>query len=64
MLKSLREALAKYAAGDEDYDGGEIVAPIGELEAALVEEVAVITGGAAIFSLKETAMLTEDASVR
>ena len=33
MLKSLREALAQYALGDEDDggDGGEIVAPIEEL---------------------------------
>ncbi len=39
MLKSLREALAKYAVGDEDDDGGEIVAPIAELVAALVEAI-------------------------
>jgi hypothetical protein len=39
MLKSLRETLAKYAVGDEDDDGGEIVAPIEELVAALVEAI-------------------------
>jgi type I restriction enzyme, R subunit len=41
MLKSLREALAQYALGDEeegDGDGG-IVAPIEELVATLVEAV-------------------------
>jgi len=38
MLKSLREALAQYALGDEDGgDDGGIVAPIEELLAALVE---------------------------
>ncbi len=35
MLKSLRAALAQYATDDED-EGGEIVAPIAELLAALV----------------------------
>jgi type I restriction enzyme, R subunit len=40
MLKSLREALAQYALGDED-DGasGGIVAPIEELVAALLEAI-------------------------
>ena len=43
MLKSLREALAQYAMGDdEDGDGGGgIVAPIEELVAALVEAIEV-----------------------
>jgi type I restriction enzyme, R subunit len=40
MLKSLREALAQYATGDEDADDkGEIVAPIEELLAALVDAI-------------------------
>ena len=41
MLKSLREALAQYALGDEDDggDGGDIVAPIEELVAALVQAI-------------------------
>jgi type I restriction enzyme, R subunit len=41
MLKSLREALAQYALGDEEDgdDGGEIVAPIEELLKALVEAI-------------------------
>jgi type I restriction enzyme R subunit len=41
MLKSLREALAQYAIGDEgaDGDGGGIVAPIEELVQALVEAI-------------------------
>lgn len=42
MLKSLREALAQYALGDEEggRDGaGNIVAPIEELVAALVEAI-------------------------
>src|SRR4030042_6954991 len=41
MLKSLREALAQYALGDEDEGdgGGGIVAPIEELVAALVQAV-------------------------
>ena len=42
MLKSLRAALAQYATGDDDEggDSGEIVAPIEELLAALVEAIA------------------------
>ena len=41
MLKSLREALAQYAIGDEDEggDSGAIVAPIEELVAALVQAI-------------------------
>jgi type I restriction enzyme R subunit len=40
MLKSLREALAQYALGDEDGgDGGGIVAPIEELVAALLQAI-------------------------
>lgn len=41
MLKSLREALAQYALGDEDEggDGGGIVAPIEELVAALLQGI-------------------------
>jgi type I restriction enzyme R subunit len=41
MLRSLREALAEYALGDEDGDngGGEIVAPIDELVAALLQAI-------------------------
>jgi type I restriction enzyme R subunit len=40
MLKSLRAALAQYALGDDGDDGGgEIVAPIGELVAALVQAI-------------------------
>jgi type I restriction enzyme R subunit len=41
MLKSLREALAQYALGDEDDggDGGGIVAPIEELVAALLQAI-------------------------
>lgn len=40
MLKSLREALAQYATGDEDEGGdGEIVAPIEELVAALIDAI-------------------------
>jgi type I restriction enzyme, R subunit len=41
MLKSLREALARYAVGDEDEggDAGGIVAPIEELVAALLQAV-------------------------
>ncbi|MGH2397019.1 MAG: type I restriction enzyme endonuclease domain-containing protein, partial [bacterium] len=41
MLKSLREALAQYALGDEDEggDGGDIVAPIEELVAALLQAI-------------------------
>ena len=41
MLKSLREALAQYALGDEDEDGegGGIVAPIEELVASLRQAI-------------------------
>jgi type I restriction enzyme R subunit len=41
MLKSLREALAQYATGDEDDSGGrdDIVAPIEELVAALLQAI-------------------------
>lgn len=40
MLKSLREALAQYATGDEEGGSeGEIVAPIEELLAALVDAI-------------------------
>jgi type I restriction enzyme R subunit len=41
MLKSLREALAQYAMGDDDEGdgGGDIVAPIEELVAALVDAI-------------------------
>ena len=41
MLKSLREALAQYALGDEGEggEGGEIVAPIEELVAALLQAI-------------------------
>lgn len=41
MLKSLREALAQYALGDDEGggDGTEIVAPIEELVAALVDSI-------------------------
>jgi type I restriction enzyme R subunit len=40
MLKSLCEALAQYALGDdEDGDGGGIVAPIEELVAALLQAI-------------------------
>jgi type I restriction enzyme R subunit len=41
MLKSLREALAQYALGDEDdgSGGGGIVAPIEELVAALLQAI-------------------------
>src|ERR1019366_1561816 len=40
MLKSLREALAQYALGDESGDdGGSIVAPIEELVAALFQAI-------------------------
>ena len=37
MLKSLREALAQYALGDDDAGGEEIVAPIEERVQALIE---------------------------
>jgi len=40
MLKSLREALAQYALGDEDDGtGGDLVAPIEELVAALAQAI-------------------------
>jgi type I restriction enzyme, R subunit len=41
VLKSLREALAQYALGDEDNgeDGGEIVEPIEELVKSLVQAI-------------------------
>jgi type I restriction enzyme, R subunit len=41
MLKSLREALAQYALGDDEGagDGGDIVAPIEELVKALVQAI-------------------------
>jgi type I restriction enzyme R subunit len=40
VLKSLREALAEYALGDEDEGGdGEIVEPIAELVRALVQAI-------------------------
>src|SRR5215510_10327570 len=42
MLKSLREALAQYALGDDNDDGGDdgdIVAPIEELVQALVQAI-------------------------
>lgn len=41
MLKSLREALAQYALGDDDDagGGGDIVAPIEELVAALLDAI-------------------------
>jgi len=41
MLKSLREALAQYALGDENDGGGEggIVAPIEELVSALIQAI-------------------------
>jgi type I restriction enzyme, R subunit len=39
MLKSLREALAQYALGDEDEGGSDIVAPIEELVASLLQAI-------------------------
>ena len=41
MLKSLQEALAQYALGDEEGggDGGDIVAPIEELVKALIQAI-------------------------
>ena len=39
MLKSLREALAQYALGDDDTGGEEIVAPIEERVQALIESI-------------------------
>ena len=39
MLKSLREALAQYALGDDGADGEEIIAPIEERVEALIEAI-------------------------
>ena len=39
MLRSLREALAQYALGDDGRDGEEVVAPIEERVEALVEAI-------------------------
>ena len=39
MLRSLREALAQYALGDDGTDGEEIVAPIEERVQALIEAI-------------------------
>lgn len=39
MLKSLREALAQYALGDEGLGGGDIIAPIEERVQALIEAI-------------------------
>jgi type I restriction enzyme, R subunit len=39
MLKSLREALAQYALGDDGDGGEEIVAPIEERVQALIEAI-------------------------
>ena len=39
LLKSLREALAQYALGDDGGDGAEIVAPIEERVQALIEVI-------------------------
>jgi len=39
MLKSLREALAQYALGDDGSDGEEIIAPIEERVQALIEAI-------------------------
>ena len=39
MLRSLREALAQYALGDEGDDGGEIVEPVEERVHALIEAI-------------------------
>src|SRR5437868_14265126 len=39
MLKSLREALAQYALGDDGAGGGDIVAPIEERVQSLVESI-------------------------
>ena len=40
MLKSLREALAQYALGDDGDEGGEIVEPVEERVQALIEAIA------------------------
>ena len=39
MLRSLREALAQYALGDDGDDGGEIVEPVEERVQALIEAI-------------------------
>ena len=39
MLRSLREALAQYALGDDSDDDGEIVAPVEERVQALIEAI-------------------------
>ena len=39
MLRSLREALAQYALGDDSDDGGEIVEPVEERVQALIEAI-------------------------
>ena len=39
MLKSLREALAQYALGDDGTDGGDIIAPVEERVQALLEAI-------------------------
>ena len=39
MLKSLREALAQYALGDDGDEGGEIVEPVEERVQALIEAI-------------------------
>jgi type I restriction enzyme, R subunit len=39
MLKSLREALAQYALGDDGPSGGDIIAPIEERVQALIEAI-------------------------
>lgn len=39
ILKSLREALAQYALGDDGTDGDEIIAPIEERVQALIEAI-------------------------
>ena len=46
MLKSLRAALAQYATGDDEEDGedGELVAPIEELVAALLQAIETAEG--------------------
>jgi type I restriction enzyme R subunit len=44
MLKSLREALAQYALGDEGENGGEIVAPIEERVRSLCEAIEAAEG--------------------
>ena len=39
MLRSLREALAQYALGDDNDDGGEIIEPVEERVQALIEAI-------------------------